>query len=82
MDALPTPPRAIAAPSDWIVRWTPLLPPVRPVPLNVPPPPDKVIVSVSVTPGLVSPIVTLENGLTGASEVVVCPATVPLMAMV
>ena len=28
MDALPTPPRAIAAPSDWIVRWTPLLPPV------------------------------------------------------
>ena len=26
MDAHPTPPPAIAAPSDWIVRWTPLLP--------------------------------------------------------
>jgi SAM-dependent methyltransferase len=26
MDTLPTPAHAIAAPSDWIVRWTPLLP--------------------------------------------------------
>ena len=26
MDRLPTPANAVAAPSDWIVRWTPLLP--------------------------------------------------------
>jgi phosphohistidine swiveling domain-containing protein len=37
------------------------------------------MVSVSVAPLLVSPIVTPENGLTGASEVVVWPATVPVM---
>src|SRR5215468_1518107 len=37
------------------------------------------MVSVSVAPVLGSLIVTPANGCTGASDVVVCPATVPLM---
>jgi len=31
MDSPPTPTQAIAAPSDWVVRWTPLLPPAAQV---------------------------------------------------
>ena len=54
-----------------------MAPPLRPVPLNVPPPPDNVIVSVSLAPTLVSPTVTPENGCTTASLFVVWPATVP-----
>src|SRR5262249_8133208 len=55
--------------------------PLRPLPLNVPvvPPLLSVMVSVSVAPVLGSLIVTPANGCTGASDVVVCPATVPLM---
>ena len=52
---------------------------MRPVPLNVPPAPLSVMVSVSVAPLLGSVIVTAENGWTSASEVVGCAATVPEM---
>ena len=52
---------------------------MRPVPLNVPPAPLSVMVSVSVAPLLGSVMVTAENGWTGASEVVGCAATVPEM---
>src|SRR5215831_4424714 len=54
---------------------------LREATLNVPvvPPLLSVMVSVSVAPVLGSLIVTPANGCTGASDVVVCPATVPLM---
>src|ERR1700689_1487153 len=54
-------------------------PPLRPVPVNVPPPPDKVIVSVSLAPALRSPIVTPANGEIAASLAVVCPAAGPVI---
>ncbi len=41
--------------------------------------PPTVIVSVSVAPALLSPIVTCANGRTGASDAVVCPGAVPAM---
>src|ERR1700744_739761 len=57
---------------------------MRPEPLNVPvgPSPLSVMVSVSVAPVLGSLMVTLvplAKGWIGASDVVVCPATVPVM---
>src|SRR5262249_40928908 len=58
-----------------------LVPPLRPLPLNVPvvPPLLSVMVSVSVEIGRASRRERAENGGAGASEDVVCPATVPLM---
>ena len=59
----------------------PPLPPLRPVPVNVPvaPAPLSVMVSVSVAPLLLSAMLTPANGGTWASEIVVCPAAVPVM---
>ena len=59
----------------------PPAPPLRPVPLNVPvaPAPLSVMVSVSVAPLLGSVMVAPANGWSGASEVVGCAATVPVM---
>src|SRR5580692_11485882 len=53
---------------------------MRALPLNVPfALLLSVMVSVSVAPLLGSAMVTPENGWTCASEIVVCPATVPVM---
>src|SRR5262249_56522154 len=61
--------------------WTPLVPPLRPLPLNVPrvQPSYGMGECLAVSGVLGPPIVTPANGCTGASDVVVCPATVPLM---
>ena len=63
-------------------EYTPPAPPERPVPESAPPAPpfDRLMVNVSVAAALASPIVTPENGVVAASEVVVWPPAVPVMA--